>query len=117
MLAQQIVDRADVGKRSGFSTTGADCAMNRQRLRVEVERLPPLAHRMVDQTDVVQRCCFSVAGADRALAIIDMRGRGHESGVPVEMQFGQIWTFRDGRAIRMEMYNDPDEARREAGLA
>ena len=36
------------------------------------------------------------AGPDRALALIQMRGRGHESGVPVEMQFGQIWTFRDG---------------------
>ena len=29
------------------------------------------------------------AGADRALALIDMRGRGHESGVPVDMQFAQ----------------------------
>jgi len=57
------------------------------------------------------------AGPDRALALIQMRGRGRESGVPVEMQFGQIWTFRDGRAIQMVFYNDVDEARRAAGLA
>ena len=56
------------------------------------------------------------AGPDRALALIVMRGRGHESGVPVEMHFGQMWTFRDGRARRMVMYNDIDEARRAAGL-
>ena len=56
-------------------------------------------------------------GADRALALIDMRGRGHESGVPVDMQFAQLWTFRDGRAVRMEMFHDLDEARRAAGLA
>ena len=56
------------------------------------------------------------AGPDRALALIQMRGRGHESGVPVEMQFGQLWTFKGGRAVRMVLYNDLDEARREAGI-
>jgi ketosteroid isomerase-like protein len=57
------------------------------------------------------------AGPDAALAIIDMRGRGRVSGVPAEMRFYQLWTFRDGRAVRMEMFNDLDEARRAAGLA
>ena len=57
------------------------------------------------------------AGAERALAIIDMRGRGRTSGVPAEMRFGQLWSFRDGRAVRMEMYSDVDDARRAAGLA
>jgi ketosteroid isomerase-like protein len=53
---------------------------------------------------------------DRALAVIDMHGRGRESGAPVEMRFGQIWTFREGRARRMVFYDDLDEARRDAGL-
>jgi ketosteroid isomerase-like protein len=53
---------------------------------------------------------------DRVLATIDMRGRGRGSGAPAEMRFCQVWTFRDGRAVRMEMYNDMDEARRAAGL-
>jgi ketosteroid isomerase-like protein len=56
------------------------------------------------------------AGPDRALALIEMRGRGRESGVPTEMHFGQLWTFREGRAIRMVVYFDVDEARREAAL-
>ena len=34
------------------------------------------------------------------------------SGVPTEMRFFQLWTFRDGRAVRMELYWDLDEARR-----
>ena len=42
---------------------------------------------------------------------------GEESGVPAEMHFGQLWSFRDGRAVRMEMFHDIDEARRAAGLA
>jgi ketosteroid isomerase-like protein len=56
------------------------------------------------------------AGPDAALAIIDMHGRGRVSGVPAEMRFFQLWTFRDGRAVRMEMFNDEDDARRAAGL-
>jgi ketosteroid isomerase-like protein len=60
---------------------------------------------------------LETAGPDAALAIIDMRGRGRGSGVPTEMRFFQLWTFRDGRAIRMEMFSDLDEARRAAGLA
>jgi ketosteroid isomerase-like protein len=53
---------------------------------------------------------------DRALATIDMRGRGRGSGVPAEMRFFQLWTFRDGRVVRMEMFDDRDKARRAAGL-
>ena len=51
-----------------------------------------------------------------ALATIDMRGVGRESGVPAAMTFAQLWTYRDGRFVRMVMYYDVDEARREAGL-
>ena len=57
------------------------------------------------------------AEPERVLAILDMRGRGRESGAPVEMRVGQLWTFRDGRAVRMVLYYDLDEARRDAGLA
>jgi ketosteroid isomerase-like protein len=57
------------------------------------------------------------AAPDRVLAILAMRGRGRESGAPVEMRVGQLWTFRDGRFVRMVLYSDLDEARRDAGLA
>jgi ketosteroid isomerase-like protein len=56
------------------------------------------------------------AGRARALALIDMRGRGRESGVPVEMRFAQLWTFEGGRAKRMDFYSDVDEGRAAAGL-
>ena len=57
------------------------------------------------------------AGPDAALAIIEMRGQGRVSGVPADMRVFQLWTFREGRAVRMEMFTDIDEARRAAGLA
>jgi ketosteroid isomerase-like protein len=56
------------------------------------------------------------AGPDAALATIDMRGRGRASGVPAEMCFFQLWTFHDGRPVRMEMFHELDDARRAAGL-
>ena len=55
-------------------------------------------------------------GQDTVLAIIRTKGRGRASGVPVEVRFGQLWTFRDGRAKRMVLYTDIDEAHRHAGL-
>jgi ketosteroid isomerase-like protein len=53
------------------------------------------------------------ADPDRVLAILTMNGRGPESRAPVEMRVGQLWTFRDGRAVRMVMHYDVDEAMRE----
>jgi ketosteroid isomerase-like protein len=56
------------------------------------------------------------AGPHRVLAVISMRGRGRGSGAPVETRFGQIWTFRDGRATRMVVYADVEQAFEAAGL-
>jgi ketosteroid isomerase-like protein len=47
------------------------------------------------------------AGGDRVLALTSMTGRGGVSGVPVEMRFAQVWTFRDGRAVRMVLADSP----------
>ncbi|MEA2332523.1 MAG: uncharacterized protein QOH58_2661 [Thermoleophilaceae bacterium] len=47
---------------------------------------------------------------ERVVAIVNQRGRSKATGIPVEMRFAQVWTFRDGRAIRMQMYASPEEA-------
>ncbi|HMJ96828.1 MAG TPA: nuclear transport factor 2 family protein [Thermoleophilaceae bacterium] len=52
---------------------------------------------------------------DTVLAIVTTRGRGRVSGVPVEMNFAQVWTFRDGEPVRMVLYPEPDKGRRAAG--
>jgi ketosteroid isomerase-like protein len=48
---------------------------------------------------------------DTVLVLVTMRGRGKASGVPVEENFAQVWTFRDEEPIRMVLYADPDKAR------
>ena len=57
-----------------------------------------------------------IDAGEHVVAIVNQRGRAKGTGVPVEMQFAQVWTFRDGRAIRMEMYSSLDEALEAAGL-
>jgi ketosteroid isomerase-like protein len=36
--------------------------------------------------------------------------------MPVEMSFAQVWTLRDGKEARMDMYSDVAEALKDAGL-
>jgi len=57
------------------------------------------------------------AGHDAVFAVVEMQGRGRASGVPVELRFGQVWSFRDGVPVRMVFYNDVEHGRRAAGLA
>jgi ketosteroid isomerase-like protein len=53
---------------------------------------------------------------DKVVAIVRQRGRAKATGMAVDMHFGQVWTFRDGKQVRMEMYSTPEEALRAAGL-
>ncbi len=54
---------------------------------------------------------------DQVLAIMRQRGRSKTTGLAVEMSFAQLWTLRDGKQTRMEMYSDVAKATRAAGLA
>lgn len=57
------------------------------------------------------------AGVDKVVAVMRQRGRSKSSGIHVEMRFAQLFTLRDGKQLRMEMYARPDEAFEAAGLA
>ena len=56
------------------------------------------------------------AGGDKVVGVIRQRGRSRTSGLPVEMLFAQVYTLRDGKEVRMEMYADPAEALKAVGL-
>jgi ketosteroid isomerase-like protein len=44
------------------------------------------------------------------VVVLLMRGRGKESGVPVEDRIAHVWELRDGQAWRLQVYSDPEEA-------
>jgi ketosteroid isomerase-like protein len=53
---------------------------------------------------------------DKVAAILRQRGRSKTTGLIVDMQFGQPWTLRDGRQVRMQMYASAEETLEAAGL-
>ena len=58
----------------------------------------------------------TIDGDDRVFAWIAFSGRGISSGAPVEMQQAQVFSFRDGKVVRVEEYFDRAEGLRAAGL-
>ena len=40
--------------------------------------------------------------------------RGRESGITVEERIAHLWTVHNGRATRLQVYTDPDDAIAEA---
>ena len=57
-----------------------------------------------------------VDAGERVVVIVNQRGRSKATGIPVDMRFAQVWTLRDGRGTRMEMYASVDEALEAVGL-
>jgi ketosteroid isomerase-like protein len=58
---------------------------------------------------------FHDAG-DKVVAVVHQLGRSKTTGLPVDMSFAQVFTIRDGKQTRMEMYADPHEALKAVGL-
>jgi ketosteroid isomerase-like protein len=54
---------------------------------------------------------------DRYFTAVRGSGRGALSGAYAEDMFFQVWTFRDGRIIRIENFDERDAALATAGLA
>jgi ketosteroid isomerase-like protein len=53
---------------------------------------------------------------DHVVAVLRQRGRSN-AGLPVDMHFAQVWTFRDGAQARMRMYAGREEALEAVGLS
>jgi ketosteroid isomerase-like protein len=57
-----------------------------------------------------------VAAGDRVVVLVRHRGRGKESGIDVDLRYAMVWTLRDSRAVRMDMYPTRDDAMQAVGL-
>ena len=58
-----------------------------------------------------------IGAGDEVVVILRFTGRGKVSGVPVEDRIAHHWSLRDGKAVRLQVFSDPAEARQAAGLA
>lgn len=59
---------------------------------------------------------FIEVGEDHVVVLLHMQMRGKGSGVEVDAHTHNVWTLRDGRAVRMAVYNDKAEAFNAVGL-
>jgi ketosteroid isomerase-like protein len=60
---------------------------------------------------------FQAVGPDRVLVSGRQIATGHNSGVEVESPAFAIWTFRQGKVIRLSLHYDRDEALEVAGVS
>ncbi len=58
-----------------------------------------------------------LASGDKVFTWVRLIGAGGGSGAGVDMEQAQVWTFRGGKAIRVEEYFDRAEALEAAGLS
>ena len=56
-----------------------------------------------------------IDAGDNVIACTRLTGRGKGSGVEVDQEQFAVWTIRDGKAVRLQMVFDRDEAERVAG--
>jgi len=53
---------------------------------------------------------------DAVVAIVRLAARGKQTGIPVEQRSAQVWTIRDGRALRAQTFSKLAEAFAAVGL-
>jgi uncharacterized protein len=58
-----------------------------------------------------------VEAGDQVVVMIRHRGRGKLSKAEVVQHFAMVWTLREGRALRMEMYPSLEEALEAVGVS
>ena len=55
-----------------------------------------------------------IGEGDYVIVVLTMRGTGRGSGVKVEERIAHQWKVRDGKAVELQVYSDPDDAVRDA---
>jgi len=58
-----------------------------------------------------------IDNGDQVVALGSLHGQLDVSGMVVSAEHGQIWTFRDGRVVRMQWFNTHRETLEVAGAA
>jgi ketosteroid isomerase-like protein len=59
---------------------------------------------------------FLEAPGGEIVILIHTRGRGRISRMVLDNHIAWVWTFRDGKAIRLEVYEEPADALQAVGL-
>jgi uncharacterized protein len=58
-----------------------------------------------------------IDAGDNVIAVMHISARGRTSGAPVEQHQFHVWTVRQGRLARLDVYHDRSQALEAVGLA
>lgn len=58
-----------------------------------------------------------IDAGEKVVALVRQSGTGKQSGVPVHLDFGAVWTVRDGRLLRLVVYPQRRDALAAVGLS
>jgi ketosteroid isomerase-like protein len=58
-----------------------------------------------------------IDAGDNVVALVHLRARGKQSGVPVEMHQAHVWTLREGKLWRLRLYPTKADALNALGLS
>ena len=72
--------------------------------------LEPWTHLTIDAEEIV-------AAGDSVLVGVRQRGVGSASGIPTELRYFMLWSFRGRKVIRLESVRERAEALEAAGLS
>jgi len=56
------------------------------------------------------------AAEDKVVTVTVMKGSGRAGGAPAAMEYTTVFTMRDGKAVRLDLFSDQEEARAAARL-
>jgi ketosteroid isomerase-like protein len=57
-----------------------------------------------------------IDAGERVVVLLRLSARGRGSGISLERRDGMVWTVREGKAVRLDYFNNPTEALEAAGL-
>jgi ketosteroid isomerase-like protein len=57
-----------------------------------------------------------IDAGDKVVVFLNQRGTARASGAAVDMRFGQLWSFKEGLVVRVQLFANPDEALAAAGI-
>src|SRR5215212_2092755 len=60
---------------------------------------------------------FFEAPGDEIVVLIHVRGRGRGSRIEIDNHIAHVWTLREGKAVRMVVYEEQVEALKALGLS
>ena len=58
-----------------------------------------------------------IEAGDSVLVRVIQRGVGRASGIPVDLRYFTLWSFRGGKVIRIQSFRNREEALEAAGLS